>query len=290
MRPFAPSRTRISARLCVPNLKDKLTLLFQKARNPRIITVSALDRELGMQADRSIRQYYRPDRPSGIPAELIDAFLATFRLTKAELELPLPKFQQLLDSELSSFSHEGWYGAPPNLPKLKAPPGCQTNIRFIWEQPEIIIDFIAESSDAPILALDPAIILLNLRRRSAEIPSVRVQTEFRIELVLRHSLCVRLLGLIEGSQLSCFQKPYLLRSGLTKLRIPADDEPFYFDETGRHTLWLLILGDVSLTAAEIKALDSKNPAKRRATADRIHTTAQAHSTVNVLRADFDVVA
>lgn len=282
--------SRISAKLEVKDLGKKLKLLLVNARNPRVTNVAALDRELGLSGDRSFRQYYRSDRPSGIPGPLIEKFLRAFDLAIEQLQMEFSEFKSFIESNMANEARqEGWYSAKFLSPKQLNPPGRPGDLRLAWENSGIVIDFASEIASLPILAGAPDLTLLNLRRATT-LTSVRLNTKFRIELTLRERKFDRLMGLIEGNDVECFHKPFPLQPGPIKLRIPATGEPYHFDTQGLHTIWLIAFSDVRLSSADFKALESVDSRRRRAAAERIFDIATAHvpKSVAVFRAEFRV--
>jgi len=286
-------RKYLSRRVPIPDLRERLELLFAKSRNPRIKTISALDVELKLSGERSIRQYYRSDRRSGIPAELLDDFLAVFRLRRDELLLPLEELERLLESTASHGRPPiGWYGLEAKFPAARVGRGRKGDVCFEWPSLRLAVNLVSERETAPLAAPAESVTLLNLRRREASKAFVLLQREFRVDVQLPESRYSRIMGLIEGSQLTCFQKPYLLAPTKRRLLIPSDGDPFYFDEAGRHSLWvLLLLGDVHLNSADVEELDSEDARTRREAAEKIYNSSRnvAPEAVVVLRADFDVV-
>jgi hypothetical protein len=288
----AAPRSHISNRMPIPQLRERLELLFRHQRHVRIGKVTELDRELGLSGERSFRQCYRKDRVNGIPGDLLEPFLGLFRLRLEELRLPLEDFTRLLESTSAQGRPPiGWYGAEASSPPLEVTRIAPGDVRFTWPDLGVCVTFVSEQQSAPLAAPQESVTLLNLRRREASKAFVLLQREFRIEVQLPENKYRRVMGLIEGSQLSCFHPPYELQRTKLRLHIPQDGDPYYFDEVGRHSLWILLFGSVRISSSEIHELDSDDARTRRSGAERIFNAArnEAPESVVVLRADFDVV-
>jgi hypothetical protein len=271
-----PVRRRpISNRVSVPQLRERLEILFRTARKPGIRTVSSLDRELGLVGQRSFRQYYRGDRPSGIPGELLADFLTLFRLEMEELLLPLAAFERLMESAALGRPNSAWYSAAIHVPTQELTDSGEVSLS--WPDWNLQLRLVPVSAAGPLAV--PA-------GGAAHRTVVRGQQPFHIELSQAGASHPRMLGLLEGSELSCFLEPGEPPGGELRRRLP---QPCSL-EPGPCSLWLLLLGTVPVPDRELQRLRAPDTRTRRLGAEAIFAAAheQAPAALAVLRADLVV--
>jgi hypothetical protein len=268
-------RPPISSRLNVPQLRERLELLFRTARSPRIHTVSALDRKLGLTGQRSFRQYYRGDRPSGIPGELVTPFLKLFNLQLEELLLPLVALERLLESQAHGDPQKGWYSAEIHRPAQELTVAGE--IRFSWPAWDLQLILVPCSPTSPLALLPDG----EQRTR------VQAGTPFHIELRQGGNSHPRMMGLLKSTDFVCFLEPDELPAGELRRRLPG---PFSL-EPGPCSLTLLLLGNGPVPADGLQKLREPDGRSRRLGAEAIYAAAreQGANPLVVLRADLEAM-
>lgn len=267
----------ISSRVSVPQLRWRLEILFRTARKPGIHTVSALDRELGLEGQRSFRQYYRGDRPSGIPGELIVPFLRLFRLRLEELLQPLAAFERQMESEaFGEDSSSGWYDAQIHAPRQEL---TQTGeICFSWP------DWDLQLTLSPCHPATGRSLKEELGGGTSRRTRLNGHGPFHIELHQAGENHPRMLGLLESNELTCFLEPGELPDGELRRRMPECHL-----EPGPCSLWLLLLGSAPVPGKELQRLRAADTRTRRLGAEAIFEAARQHTgEIAVLRADLEV--
>ncbi|HEY0341551.1 MAG TPA: hypothetical protein VGC34_12145 [Steroidobacteraceae bacterium] len=146
-------------------------------------------------------------------------------------------------------------------------------------------------SRKPSAALTAQVILLNARRRREGEVFLLMHRDFAINLRLTAGSRRRLMVVIEGTELFCFHKPHELPGEQLDVRVPERGPALYFDQPGRHSLGVLILGDSGVPAALFDELDADEDSVRKSAVERVIEGAgkAGHEPVVVLRAEFEVV-
>jgi hypothetical protein len=265
----------------VAQLRERLEILFRNARCPGVHTVSTLDRTLGLEGQRSFRQYYRSDRPSGIPGELLAPFLKLFSLRLHELTQPLAAFERLIESQSLGPTGISWHDAQSHAPRQEVTSAGV--IRFTWPESKTELSLVPCSTTSPL-------VLPNLAHAAAAGRTrLRGQSPFQIELAQSGDRHPRMLGLLEGRDLICFLEPRELPGGELHRRLPDTLSL----EPGPSSLWLLLLGDRAVADSDVQKLRAAEDTRtRRLGAEAIFAAAREHDagSVTVLRIDLDVAS
>jgi hypothetical protein len=272
-------RSPISSRVNLPFLREKLAILFRTARAPGIDTVSALDRKLGLEGQRSFRQYYRGDRPSGIPGELVSPFLKLFNLKMHELLQPLSSFEWQMESEAHGTTGVSWHDAEILSPRQEI--STSGEMRFSWLDRQTELRLVPCSSAGPLALPSGPHAIGSAPQRTR----LRSRTPFHLESVQAGDSHPRILGLLEGRELVCFLEPGELPAGPLQQRLP---DTLSLEE-GPCTLWLLLLGKGPVDDSQVQLLRAEDTRTRRLGAEAIYGAAckQNAGSVAVLRVDLE---
>jgi hypothetical protein len=269
------------AKIPIPDLRVRLDLLFLHRRNQRIDNYTSLEKEMGIYQDQRVTSFVRDGQPAGIPSALLGRFLSAFGLTESELLLPLDEFRQLLQSASSrQKATPGWHGRERMSPHVVATVNPASQVCFAW--PDLSVSFVS-TQPAALGASERPVYRDLQRREDGATVFVFMQHDFRIEVQPAKGRKCGMLGLIEGARLRCFLLPHE--------EAPRNEKPFYFDVPGRHTLWVLLLGDLRPSSLDVPDLLSCDDLTCQTAAERLFNSAcaRAEGTVPVLRARFDVV-
>jgi hypothetical protein len=282
MASVSSRRPPISSRVSVAQLRERLEILFRTARSPGIHTVSALDRTLGLEGQRSFRQYYRGDRPSGIPGELVAPFLKLFNLRLHELVQPLSSFERQMESEAHGAGGISWHDAQILTPRQEVTSSGE--IRFSWPDSKVELRLVPCSPSSPLILPNTA----HAAGSPVQRTRLRGQSPFHLEISQSGAGHSAMLGLLEGKELVCFLEPGQLASGERQLRL-ADALSL---ETGPCSLWLLPMSAGTVADTEVQKLHAEDTRTRRLGAEAIYAASrgQGKSAPMVLRAELEVVS